>query len=160
MALVWHLHKKQGLIQQGWWRKERAGEIYFSVTQKLKDKHPVIRGRNGWIGEREESKLSLLHEKTYPVLILKTFHFNWNFLPWLCELLWHFQVSQSCLKRGLLAFLFLPDDGLGNTWCYTPTWLWVNPAQIGWITVNYFPRCGQNVSDMAGSQFYCRKEER
>lgn len=55
--------------------------MMFSVTQKLKDEHPVIRDRNDWIGEGEEPKLALLHEKTYAVLILKTFHFNWNFLP-------------------------------------------------------------------------------
>lgn len=65
-------------------RKSRRGLFFtmvFSVPQELKDKHPVIRGRNDWIGEGEEPELSLLHEKTSPVLILKSFHFNLNFFP-------------------------------------------------------------------------------
>lgn len=55
--------------------------MMFPVIQKLKGEQAAIGGRNDWIGEGEQPKLALLQEKTYPVLILKTSHFNWNFLP-------------------------------------------------------------------------------
>lgn len=43
-------------------------------------------------------KLASLQEKTYPVSVPKTSHFNWNFLPRLFELVRHLHVSCICSK--------------------------------------------------------------
>lgn len=66
--------------------------------------------------------------ENFPCADTEDFSLQLKFLPMTLWITLTFSGFPELLGRRLLVFLFLPDDGLGNTWCYTPTWLWVNPT--------------------------------